>query len=110
MSKKNPPEAKYAMGMAKNGAIWWEDGEAWVRVQKQDGPILAISLARDASKPLRYPKLARRLFTAFFSERMGIPYEEAARLLRERQLDGFWDDLASVLVQTRTRKKADDEV
>lgn len=105
MSKKNPPETKYAMGMARGGAIWWEDGHAWVNVQKQDGPILAISLARDPYTPLRYPKLARRLFTAFYSERMDIPYDEAARQLAERKVDGFWDDLASVLVQTRQRKR-----
>lgn len=104
---KNPPETKYAVGMVRSGAIWWDDGQAWVEVQKQDGPILAISLARDVYTPLRYPKLARRLFTAFYSERMGIPYDEAARQLAERQVDGFWDDLASVLVQTRMRKRDD---
>jgi hypothetical protein len=106
-SKAHPPETKYAIGMARGGAIWWQDGRDWVEVQKRDGPILAISLARDAYTPLRYPKLARRLFTAFYSERTGIPYDEAARQLAERKVDGFWDDLASVLVQTRMKNKGE---
>ena len=105
MSKKTATEAKCAIGMARGGAIWGgDDAEKWVAIQKTDGPVMAISLARDAYTPLRYPKLARRLFTAFYSERMGIQYDEAARQVAERQVDGFWDDLASVLVQTRVKK------
>ena len=98
---KTPPETRYARGQAKGGVVWWEDGRAYVDLLKGDGEVLMMALGR--SEKQRRPGLARTLFLAFAADRLGIGLDEAEARYGEHPTDPFWDDLASVLVQLRTR-------
>lgn len=99
---KNPPETKYALGMAKGGVIWWEDGEKYVDLLRTNGEVMLVALGR--SEDERHPKLARELFLTFASNALGITLEVACGRFAEVPTDPFWDDLASVLIQTRLKK------
>jgi hypothetical protein len=102
---KKPAETKYALGQARGGVVWWENGQEYVELLRTDGPVLLISLHSGREGPFRYPELARDLFVAFTANVLGISIGDAAQRTSERKIDPFWDDLASVLVQTRIRKK-----
>lgn len=99
---KNPPKTKYALGKAKGGVVWWEDGQQYVDLLRADGEVMMMALGR--ADRFRHPKLARKLFLTFAADRLGIPFAEAQARYGETVTDPFWDDLASVLIQTRTKK------
>ena len=98
----NPPETKYARGIAKGGGVWWEDGQEYVDLLKTNGEVMILALGR--RKDELHPKLARELFLTFASNALGITLEAACGRFAEVPTDPFWDDLASVLVQTRLKK------
>ena len=96
----------FAIGMRKNGTVWWEDGQQYVELMKSDGPVLIMALSDEAHP--EYPNLARILKTATDAEAHGQTYAEAHHRLKEsgEPVQGWWGSFAATLMEMFDRKKS----